>query len=228
MADLPAHVYYQSKDGLAVSLYTESTAELELPGGQPITIRQETDYPNSGDVKLTLAAFKPAAFSLRLRIPRWTTNPEVTVNGEKLTNVSKDTPYFEIRRDWKPDDVVAVHFPMTPRWVLGSQEQVGRAALLYGPLLYGVSPARNPGIKASQLRSLVVDLKSVQGPMPDNSVRPGGTIFHVKAWSPARVLKEAPDLDLTLSEFIDFGSEEVMFTGFDLSAAKPDELLGRR
>lgn len=225
VSGLSGHLYYQSKDGLAVNLYTASTAKLELPGGQPITIRQETDYPSSGDVKIILSEFKPAGFSLRLRIPRWCANPEVSVNGEKVANVSAGAPYLEIRRTWQPGDSVRLHLPMTPRWVLGTQEQVGRVALLYGPLLYGLSPARNAGVKA--LRRIVIDPNSIQGPDRDDSIRPNGTLFRVKGWSPARQMKDAPDLTLTLSEFIDFGSEEVLFSSSDFSTAKPDELLGR-
>ena len=47
MAALPGLVYYQTGDGLAVSLYTASTAEFQLPGEVRLTVRQETAYPSS-------------------------------------------------------------------------------------------------------------------------------------------------------------------------------------
>ena len=46
-----------------------------------IKILQETDYPSNGAVKITLSLKKSEKFRLNLRIPRWSANTAVKVNG---------------------------------------------------------------------------------------------------------------------------------------------------
>lgn len=70
MAELPSLVYYRADGGVAVNLYTSSQASL-LVDGAKVEIRQETDYPASGRVVITIDPAEPAQFPLRLRIPRW-------------------------------------------------------------------------------------------------------------------------------------------------------------
>ena len=100
-------------------------------------------------------------------------------------------------------------------------------ALLYGPLLYGLNPARNPAVSHLTLRNITLEPSSVIGPRRDDSVRPGGTSFQIKGWSTPAALSGAPDLSLILTEFADFGDQEVFFKSSDLTPAGPDELLGR-
>jgi DUF1680 family protein len=69
MAELPAMIYYRTGKGLMVNLYTASTANMELGERLSLTVRQETDYPSSGDILLRLDPSRPAAFPVLLRIP---------------------------------------------------------------------------------------------------------------------------------------------------------------
>ena len=116
---------------------------------------------------------------------------------------------------------------MAFRWVRGTQQQEGRIALLYGPLLYGLNLARNPAVAHLNLRAITLDPHSVIGPRRDDSARPGGTSFQIKGWSTPAALQGGPDLSLTLTEFADFGGQEAFFKSSDLAAAGPDELLGQ-
>ena len=50
MAELPMMIYYRMGKGLAVNLYTASTAKMDLGDGLSLAVRQETDYPRGGDV----------------------------------------------------------------------------------------------------------------------------------------------------------------------------------
>jgi len=70
-------------------------------------------------------------------------------------------PFFEINRQWPAGDTIRLRLPMTPRWIKGVQLQEGRAALLRGPLLYGVDPARNPEVAKVDLRTITVDPASL-------------------------------------------------------------------
>ena len=95
--------------------------------------------------------------------------------------------------------------------------QLGKVAILRGPLLFCFDPARNPHVRlgsanataqmqagnALPVAAPVIDVKSVEGPVADGSVRPNGTALRVKAWSPGRTQQQTPDLTLLLTEFAD-------------------------
>ena len=70
---------------LAVHMYGGNTANVTL-GGKAIRVSQETDYPWSGDVALTIEADEPAEFELRLRVPdgRAKRRSRSTVRGRTL------------------------------------------------------------------------------------------------------------------------------------------------
>jgi uncharacterized protein len=70
-AMLPTFAYQTSDDGFVVNFFAPSTATLKLPNGKTVTIRQETNYPVSGRVALTVSVPEPLKFSLRVRVPVW-------------------------------------------------------------------------------------------------------------------------------------------------------------
>jgi len=60
----------------------------------PLTIRQETDYPNSGLIQLTLDPARPVKFPLQLRIPAWARGASVTINGRPAAGAVKQARSF--------------------------------------------------------------------------------------------------------------------------------------
>ena len=144
IAELPAFVFYRADDGITVNLYTPAQAKLNLE--QSVTVRQETDYPNSGRVRLSIAPEKPVTFTLRLRIPSWATKASVTVNGQPARGAVKPGTFFELRREWKPGDQVELDLPMDWRLVKGRQRQAGRVAVMRGPQVFCLDPAQNPAL----------------------------------------------------------------------------------
>ncbi|MEA1950943.1 MAG: glycoside hydrolase family 127 protein, partial [Planctomycetota bacterium] len=109
MSEIPKMIYYRSKDGLAVNLYTESSAKFKLPSGTTLAVRQETDYPNSGKVVIHVDPSKATEFPLALRIPAWCEKATVKVNGKPVqTSDKKKGPapgsFYTIARKWQPGD----------------------------------------------------------------------------------------------------------------------------
>lgn len=208
MAELPMMVYYRSGAGLAVNLYTTSSAKVELADGLSLSVQQETGYPVSDDVLLRLDPSRPAAFPLVLRIPRWCAAAQVAVNGQPVDQPAVSGTLMAIEREWRPGDRVELRMPMAPRWVRGRKLQTGRAALLRGPVLFCLNPARNEAVAGMDLREITVDPTSLEGLVPDDGVHPGGQAWRVRAWSPGRCTSgKSPDLELLLTEFADPGAE---------------------
>jgi DUF1680 family protein len=101
-------------DGLAAIAYGPDELTSVVKGDVPVTIREETEYPFRGDVRLTINPAKPTIFPLELRIPTWAENTKVTLNGTTLSGVLAGQ-YFRIAREWQKGDRVVLTMPMPVR-----------------------------------------------------------------------------------------------------------------
>jgi DUF1680 family protein len=209
VSEMPGMVYFRTGRGVAVNHYTASTVNLTVGDEElPLTLRQETDYPGSGQVLLRVHPSRPAVFPLHLRLPRWCPQPRITVNDAPVALPAQRGALLAVEREWRAGDRVQIEFPMAWRWVRGRALQQGRAALLRGPVLYCLNPSRNPVVAGLNLRELTIDPGSVGEAITDEAVRPGGRACRVLAWSPGSCTPGTPpDLELLLTEFADPGGE---------------------
>jgi DUF1680 family protein len=133
-------------DGLAIHLYGGIEAGVAI-GDQKVRIRETSDYPWSGDIRIAVDPERPAAFDLKLRIPGWAKGAAVAVNGEPVApHLTRG--YLTIHRIWNAGDVVALRLPMPAERLYAHPSvwmDVGRVALRRGPLIYCVEEADNPG-----------------------------------------------------------------------------------
>lgn len=101
------------------------------------------------------------------------------------------------------------------RLVKGRVAQAGRAAVARGPQVFCLSRSRNKDVKGLDtvdLRLLVLDPSSIEGPIPDDTIRPDGVACRVKAWQPGVFYPHNPPaLELTLTEFPDPDGEATYF-----------------
>ncbi len=73
-------------------------------------VRLESDFPESGRVKLTLTS--AGSWTLALRQPYWSGKPSVKVNGSKAKVKQLDGGYLGIQRKWKEGDTVEIVYTM--------------------------------------------------------------------------------------------------------------------
>ncbi len=148
LASLSGYFYSTSPDGIFVHMYATSSAMIELQSGVTIALRQETDYPWSGDVTITVDSAPGEEFSVFLRIPFWANEDEAMlfVNGVDATDALQGEPgrYRALRRNWKAGDVIRLVLPMPVEWIESHphvSNNHGRVALQRGPLVYCVEQA---------------------------------------------------------------------------------------
>lgn len=228
VAELPGMVFYRAGGGLAVNLYTPSRAKLTVGNDVALVASQDTDYPNSGRVRLRLDPERPVKFSLHLRIPVWGQGATVTINGEPAKGSPRNGTFFVVTREWRPGDGVMIDLPMEWRLVKGRQRQAGRVAVLRGPQLFCLNPAQNPELAeldGAGLGYLALDPKSLGAPIRNDAVRPGGLGCRVSAWKPGFGLGARADYELTLTEFPDPEGRATYFRLRDYRVAVDDELL---
>jgi len=152
LAELPGYIYSTSDEGLWVHLYIDSSVTVTLPNNSSnrnITLRQQTNYPWSGDIELTLQLDEPTSFSLFLRIPAWASEAKLTVNGEPFSQGVTAGSYVQLNRHWASGDTVRLSLPMTVRLVESNPHVTnnhGRVAVMRGPLVYSMEQADHPNL----------------------------------------------------------------------------------
>ncbi|MCC6166585.1 MAG: glycoside hydrolase family 127 protein [Caldilineaceae bacterium] len=139
--------YLVTTDAAGVQIHQYTTAKLTPEfEGRKVGLEMETDYPWSGEVKLTVGATDGLPWELRLRIPNWAESAKPAVNGTPLA-VEPGTGYAVVNRAWQPGDTVTLSLEMSPA-LLAAHPRVdptrGSVALRRGPLVYCLEQADQP------------------------------------------------------------------------------------
>jgi DUF1680 family protein len=145
-AALPGYFYSTSAEGFYVHLYDNSTMNWHLHDGTGLKVRQETNYPWSGSVKLTVSPSTPAEFAVFVRIPGWSKQNEVTVNGQAMSG-ARAGAYFPIRRRWSANDTIELSFDMDVQQLRANSavvEDRGRIAFQRGPIVFCMEKLDQP------------------------------------------------------------------------------------
>ncbi len=162
VASVGNYMYGKSNEGIRVNLFVASNTNINI-NNNAVSVKMETNYPWSGQVKLNIDPAKKANFDLYLRIPGWMKNKpvpgdlykydtdidyldiNVKVNGKIFSAKEKDG-YAVISREWKKGDVVEYEMPMTTGRIMASDSlkyDHDRIAIQRGPLVYCVEGADN-------------------------------------------------------------------------------------
>lgn len=138
LASLEAYAYGESDDVLAVHLHVAGTVRTRAGGGA--VVRVETDLPRSGAVALTVESATGEPWTLAVRVPGWSQETAVLVNGEPAdVGGATDRGYVRLHRAWAPGDRVELGLDLTPRRVWADprvRSASGRVALQRGPVVH--------------------------------------------------------------------------------------------
>jgi len=156
LPSIPGYVYAVRDRDVYLNLYISGTATIGLDSKSSIKIAQQSNYPWDGDIHLKIAAAKPTAFNLLLRIPGWARGEAIPgglykfeqseapgaitirVNGIPV-NAEIKNGYAVISRTWKKNDSVELVLPMSVHKVMAIdsvKDDIGKLAMQRGPLVY--------------------------------------------------------------------------------------------
>lgn len=128
-----------NKDRIDINLYMPSQAILQI-GKRTFTLTQQTGYPASNEVKITVTPDKTTQANIALRIPGWTPNTIVKVNGETMKGVASGE-YYVINRQWNAGDEITLTMEMPAHLVSLNQS----VAIERGPIVYARDSRFNDG-----------------------------------------------------------------------------------
>ena len=144
LSSIGGYAYEQNEKELFMNLFIGGDIEAVLDGRKN-HISVETSYPWRGEVKITIDNEQDTDFTYALRIPGWCRNYTLMVNG-KEEECSVEKGYARFTRTWKAGDVLLLRMDM-PVELIGAnprvREDVGKAAVMRGPLVYCLEEADN-------------------------------------------------------------------------------------
>jgi DUF1680 family protein len=149
---LPTWTYVKDDNGIYVNLFIGSEMIVKDVAGTNVKMVQETDYPWSGKVDITVNPEASKEFAVSIRVPNrevsvlYSNTPSadgitsIAVNG-KSVKANVKNGYAMIQRKWQTGDKIELVLPMKPVRVKADERveaDRGRVALRYGPLIYSI------------------------------------------------------------------------------------------
>jgi DUF1680 family protein len=124
-------IYFYNGTTLTVNLYLPSVLTWSSRG---ITVTQTTTYPVSDTTTLTVTGSVGGSWSMRLRIPSWTSGATIAVNGVQQSVATTPGTYATITRSWTSGDTVTLRLPMSVI-MRAANDNANVAAITYGPVV---------------------------------------------------------------------------------------------
>lgn len=134
VADYHDLIYFRDGAGLYVNLYVPSEATWTFQG-QPVSVRQNSTFPESETVTFAVDVKRSAAMAIRFRVPGWADGFRITVNDRSAPVEGKPGQWATIKRTWNPGDTVTVMLPTRLRLEAVDAQHPHRCAVMFGPLL---------------------------------------------------------------------------------------------
>jgi DUF1680 family protein len=137
---MPGFAYMQNQNEIVVNFYGASEAKIKLENGGIVHIEQKTSFPEDGKINMLVNPEKAGEFVLKLRMPGWSKQNMVRINGEEVSGITPGT-YAAISRTWQKGDLIELMPDMKGRLV----KQDGYQAVLFGPVVLARDSRFNDG-----------------------------------------------------------------------------------
>jgi len=129
---------------VSINFYDAAESVLPLPSGKKVKISVSTEYPYDGRVVVGVEPETKEAFCLRLRLPGWCSNYTLQVNGAAQELKPVEMGYLMLQRSWSPGDQVEFVMDMPIVAAADTMGNVGRVAIMRGPLVFAADSAYLP------------------------------------------------------------------------------------
>jgi DUF1680 family protein/alpha-L-arabinofuranosidase len=154
IASVPGYVYAQQGNTVYVNLFVDGSTKIKI-GKNTVGLKQQTQYPWEGKVKIVVEPERSSEFTIAIRVPGWARNEPVPSDlyryfsrsdgdpifrvGGQAVKVNMHKGYASFKRKWKKGNVIEVILPMPVRRVLSNEkitDDKGKVALQRGPIVY--------------------------------------------------------------------------------------------
>lgn len=98
-----------------LSLFNEGQGDAMLPSGRKIHIQIDGDFFSTSGIRTTLSLDQAEQFGFVIRMPKWSKQTTVKVNGVIQRGNTSDN-WMMINRMWKDGDIIEISFELEVRW----------------------------------------------------------------------------------------------------------------
>jgi DUF1680 family protein len=207
-ASLAAYLATTNDRGVQFHQFTDADVSL-LTGDGPLRLAMRTEYPWHGHIAVTVVESPPTAWALSLRLPAWTTQDQIAINGVTSPAQVKNG-YVLVERAWTAGDQVVLNLDIEPRVTSGNRKidaVRGCVAIERGPLVYCIEAVDNASFDLAG-----ISIKTA-GPLQETPIDDLPAVPAVVAQGVLRVPVEPEDL-----LYQDVDSREVIETSVDVVA----------
>ena len=190
-------------NGAAAVLFNACEAQMKVADGKEIVIKEMTDYPFDTQISFTVGTNEETVkFPFYIRIPSWTRNASLKINGKATAVNTESGNYLCIHREWKNGDKVEVNYPMEISYRTW-QVNKNSVSVDYGPLTLSLRIAEKY-VEKNSAETAIWDSKWQEG--ADTSQWPSYEIYPDSPWNYALQvqsvkLKERKDLKPGVNPF---------------------------
>ena len=140
-----SYIYLANKDEILVNLFIGNITEITM-GNTTVTLAQKTNYPWDGHVELTVNPSVLLRLAVRIRIPDWCKEYDISINQKKIDVPVLENGYAVLEREWRAGDTVNLYLEMPVEVVAADPrvtENIGKRAIQCGPIVYCLEETDN-------------------------------------------------------------------------------------
>lgn len=127
---IPEYACQLRRNTIYINFYNASETTIALHKKQQIKITQTTDYPVNGKIIIRIDPSSPVRYPIALRIPSWSKEVTLAINGEKIKQVAAGS-YHTVERTWKNGDQIELTLDLRAH-----VEEMNRTqAIVRGPIV---------------------------------------------------------------------------------------------
>ena len=155
------YAYTLGESEMWCNLYGESILNTQV-NGKSVILKQETDYPWSGDINLVWDKAPKDEFKINLRIPSWCNSGTVEVNGETVPVNFTPNTFVSVSRKWEKGDCIKINLDMSVRLLEANplaEEIRNQVVVMRGPLVYCLESMDIPSGKSIDNVLIPSDIK---------------------------------------------------------------------
>jgi hypothetical protein len=120
-------------NGIVAVAYGPSIVKAKAGRGNEVTIKEETDYPFKGEIRMKISITGKIKFPLYLRIPVWAETVQISYRNKSVEGKGGGTVRLEEK--WRDGDEIIINIPLKLRYETRYNNSI---SILRGPLYFSL------------------------------------------------------------------------------------------
>jgi DUF1680 family protein len=115
LASLAGYLATADDRGLQIHQFADAEIRTTAGGGDPVSVRMSTDYPDSGVVTVEIVEAPPEPMTIGLRVPAWSRELATVTEPDGSTRTASPGR-VEVTKTFAVGDRIRLNLPVAPRW----------------------------------------------------------------------------------------------------------------